>query len=165
MPHLYVEFGRNGPIDGYWQVLTQGENREHIPVDELERVSIFPERFPEPRYGAAYKDRQLPIPSYLWHRLRTGQQCYFDFEKRFGFLRERDVIRVPNPEARNKEPSYVEVTYRWEGTCSELVELDARFEYEMQQQLGRKPDPSERLTLLQLKTVYEFALDRWTDPI
>jgi hypothetical protein len=163
MPHLFVEFGKDGPFAGYWQFLTRREN-EQIDVDDFERVSIFPEAFPEPRYGHIYKDQELPIASYLWHRLRGEQHCFFDSDDNFGFLRERDVIRVPNPETRNTEKSYVEVMCRLQGSVSELKALDRRFESEMQQQLGRKPDPGERLTLLQLKTVYEFMLDRWTTP-
>lgn len=159
MPHLYVRFGTKGPFDGYWEFLEHNQSG-YVSLEGMTRVEFFPKDLPEIRYGKIHTDKKIAMPSYLAHRVRAGQHAFFDFENAYEFLNERDVIEIPNPDDRSTSKVHAEVTFKHRATVAQLIELDPSLAFQMEQQIGRKPEPDEQTTVLQLKEVYDFQLER-----
>ena len=99
MPHLYVEFGERGPFAGLWRSFELAGTRGVItlPDGEYTRVQKFPtELAPKAGFNRVYADKVLDGPTWLVPRLQVGQHLYFDGEGKYGFLNQRDVIKLPD---------------------------------------------------------------------
>ncbi len=160
MPHLFVDFGTSGPFAGCRTFIARNAD-EYITLDDYKQISLFPKNPPRPRFAKVYKDAQLQIPEYLVHRLQNGQHTYFDIDGKYEFLKQRDVISIPNRDARRDNlKSFTEITYQRSLKASELIAADQRFEWEIKQQISREIDPEEEVNALQLKQVYDFQLEQ-----
>lgn len=160
MPHLYVGYVGGDPFEGFWNFLTRPDGKGFVPIDGHKRIKLFPEKFPAIKFGKTYQDKQLDIPSYLSYRLRDGQHNFFDFEKKYNFLKQRDMISIPNPDSRNTDKWYAEVMYIGSGKVSDLVKTDPQYDSEIEQQIQRKALPDEEVRVLQIKRVYDFQVER-----
>jgi hypothetical protein len=165
MPHLYGEFVKGGP---FWRT------RDHIELengrvgialdDDYKRVQMFPSKLPaKPDFNTRHLDKTLPVPEYLVHRMQDGSQhIYFDVEGRYDFLKQRDVIGLPQVRRGSTSKSYAEVMHAQRLTGSEIFKVSENLKHNIQQQLQREPASEETVNVLQLKHVYDFELESVT---
>ena len=157
-PHLFVEFRKNGPLDGIW-VFIKGEQGTWTSVEDYKRVEIFPKVFPEPTYGTIYKDRSIELPEYLLSRLQhSGREILYDVGNKYGFLKPRDVIHVAGADERNTKV-YVEITHRYGAKFPELLADRPHLQWELEQSGGGAADDGV-VNVLELLQVYDHQLER-----
>jgi hypothetical protein len=161
MPHLYVEFGERGPFAGLWQSFELAGTRGLVALqEEYTQVQKFPSELPpKPGFNKVHADKLLDVPAWLVARLNSGQQIYFDGEGKYAYLKQRDVIKLPDSRRQGDDSYYAEVVYRQELTVSRMLELDEHLQWGAKEQLNRDPEHNETLNLLQLKLVYDFQLE------
>lgn len=165
MPHLYASFSNKGrPFAGYWNNLLIFDEREAVSLKEFKKISFFPKEFGEVTYGKVHEDVELAMPSYLAHRLRDGQHRYFNIENAHKILKQRDVVKTPDPNAQSTDKKYAEVMHKRRAKVSDLLKEAPHLEWEIEQQIGRKPEADEEITVLQLQQVYDFQLERRHKP-
>ena len=98
MPHLYVGFVQDGrPFAGYWNSLLIHDERQAVQLSEYKRVAFFPKEFPSAVFGTVHQNLELSMPQYMAYRLRDGQHRLYDFENTYKGLKQRDVVRIPDP--------------------------------------------------------------------
>ena len=156
-PHLYVEYGRHGPFDGHWELITPNSNT-FIAREGYTRIEIFPKEFPNPTRRTVYRDRCIRMEQQDLARLHHGgRSVFFDIGNEYAFLKQRDLIQLPSSGTKQEPPAFAAVTHRFECPLSEFEE---HMRWELQRRLGREPNPAEIVHVLELKIVYEFELDQ-----
>ena len=69
-------------------------------------------------------------------------------------------MRIPDPESTGTHKRYAEITHVRRAKVAELLKTLPSIQFEIEQQIGRKADAGETVTVLQLKQVYEFEVER-----
>jgi restriction endonuclease len=158
-PHLYVEYSPHGPFDGHWKFL-QPNRHTFVRLEEYTRVEIFPADFPNLTRGMVYRDKSIWMgPQDLARLQHDSRSVFLDGANEYAFLKPRDVIQVAS-RGTKQEPAFAALTHRFECSVSEFYEQDPHPLWELQQRLGREPDPAEIVHVLELKIVYEAELDQ-----
>jgi hypothetical protein len=161
-PHLYVEYSRRGPFDGHWEFLKPTPNT-FVPLEGYTRVEIFPKEFPNPTRGTVYRDSSIRMgPQDLARLHHDGRSVFFDIGNEYAFLKPGDVIQVVSSGTK-QETAFVGLTHRFDCLVSQFDKEDPHLQWELQQRLGREPDPAKIVHVLELKIVYESQLDRASD--
>lgn len=107
-PHIFVDFGKNGPFEFMFANLKHGgENIGEPEFTKYSRLKIFPKTFP-----AAKKNRVIHDLSSLGltvdnHTLRQG--TLYGFDRKLGALKQGHLIRAPK-ESQSSSDDYYEVT-------------------------------------------------------
>ncbi len=153
-PHLFVDFsGNNGPFAGFYDYLEA--HRDRIAINNLREVDHFPEEFPEPKFGDVHDNEPMEMADMFVSRLRNYPEGFFtlyDCDGRYDHLAESDVALV----AREKDMDiYIQITQKSETKVAKLLSEDSSVEWDLEQQLGRKPKKSESITILEFRRVHE----------
>ena len=166
MPHLYIEFSKRGPFSAFWHYIKLSGGNDTVGLGEdYKRVQTFPSKFSKHEFGTIHWDKTLPAPEYLVYRMENGSHhTYFDVEGAYDFLKQRDVICLPNVRGKADSKMYAEVMYHERLTASAMFKRGEYLQHETRQQLSRELHPKESINLLQLKRVYDFQLEKHDSP-
>jgi hypothetical protein len=157
-PHLYVEYRPRGLFDAHWEFIKPNPNTS-VSLEDYTRVEIFPKEFPNPTRGTVYRDRSIFLGSQDLARLKhDARSVFFDIGNEYAFLKPRDVIQITSSGTK-EETCFVALTHRFKCPVSEFNEQHPHL-WELQRRLGREPDPTEIVRVLELKIVHEFELDQ-----
>jgi len=163
-PHIFVDYLGRSPFSGTRSIIKQG----HLLIDlsEYKRIKIFPDIFPEPAFGEIYRDKAIILNNQTLKAIRNNPQelrtlytTTFDYD----YLKPKDVIPIRGEEAVDGEVKFVMVTYiRKQNTGNYLEEHENQWiaRQEIEQQLGAMPDDNKQLTILELKAIYEWELEK-----
>lgn len=114
-PHIFVDFrGNSGPFYGFWNYLEI--NGEEIEIDEFKKVSVFPEKFPEPRIGKIHSNKPLVWNDPTLERFKKEYDrfhTFYDADGRFDYLKVGDIVPVENSKEYGEQPSHIQITYKY----------------------------------------------------
>jgi hypothetical protein len=154
-PHLYVDFGNKGPFHGNWTYLEIGRN-ETESIEEYKRVQIFPEEFPERKFGEIHTGHGLTLDPYKLRSFKhDGRTILLDPDGTYANLKVTDVIPIVDKEQKDYQ-LYAEVTHRYKVKFSDMGEYHpGRWEA---QQSFEQVNPDQLFDVLELLLVYEHQL-------
>ena len=165
-PHIYVDFRSNrGPFDGFFEYLSISEYHQE-PVKGLKRVKKFPANFSKPKVGVVYRDKTIQPNDRTFTLFKSGNRSMYtiyDCDDRYQFLNPGDVIGVDKTEDRDGKKTLIKVTYKRQERAEDLLkqhEGDPMAASRVEEQIGRKLESNETITIYEFKIVYESQLER-----
>jgi hypothetical protein len=165
-PHIYVDFqGNRGPFAWFYQYLEISEY-DHKPVEGLKRVKKFPATFSKPRVGTVYRDKTIHLNDQtlaLFKSASRWMQTIYDCDDRYQFLNPGDVIGVDKTEDRDGKRDLIKITNKRQERAEDFLkqrEHDPMGGRGVEEQIGRKLDSNDTITIYEFKIVYEPQLER-----
>ena len=165
-PHIYVEFqGDRGPFVGSYEYLEISEHY-HESVEGLERAKKFPSTFSRPRVGIIYRDKTIHLNDRTRALVKSGSRwvhTIYDCDGRYQFLNPGDVIGVEQTEDRDGKRDLLKITNKRQERAEDFLkrhEDDPMATCGVEDQIGRKLDSNDTITIYEFKIVYEWQLER-----
>ena len=163
-PHIYVDFqGDPGPFIGFFEYLQIGKHRQES-VEGLERVRKFPRTFSKPRVANIYRDKPIHVHERTRALLRTAGlsiHTIYDCDDKYQFLNPGDVVEVEHTEDTDGERNLIKITNKRQERANDFLEQhkdDRMARATVEEQIGRKLDSNEKITIYEFKMVYEWQL-------
>jgi hypothetical protein len=165
-PHIYVDFqGDQGPFVGFDKYLQIGKyNLES--VEGLKKVKKFPSTFSSPRVGVIYRDKTIHLSDTTLVHFKSGSPwlyAIYDCEDKYQFLNSGDVIGVEQTEDREGKRAMIKITNKRQERAEDFLkqrEDDPMARRGVEEQIGRKLDSNDTITIYEFKIVYEWELER-----
>jgi len=161
-PHLYIDFGKEGPF--HQGIANLVQHNQPIGEDELSkfsRVSIFPTTFPAPATGAAHDAGTLALPPEIsgqLSRLRGATTIYAVGGPLLN-LNVGDLIRSPKTDDRGSDGS-AEVTHLYKTTVGTLVKQQGEHSKKwLSGTTDKELKDSDEVLALEVHAVYDFGRD------
>jgi hypothetical protein len=152
-PHILIDFGANGPFQGTLPSLLQ--RRQAIDLDELTRIPIFPEQFPEPHSGRVHDLAALGLPADIVRELEylRGSKTLYSFEGKLNSLAENDLIRIPKKEGDQRSyEKHAEITHVEGMTAGAILkEIGSHYRGLLEQHAGRKITDDDNVGVFELQ--------------
>ena len=163
-PHIYVDFqGDRGPFDGFSEYLEISEHF-HEPVKGLKRTKVFPPTFSRPRIGKIYRDKSVQLDAQTLAFFKNGSpwlDTIYDCGDKYAFLNPGDVVEVDKTEERDAKRSMIKITNKRQERGEDILsrrEQDPMAERRAEEQIGRKLESNDTITVYEFKRVYEWQL-------
>ncbi len=163
-PHLYVDFtGDRGPFAACTNFFKLSD-REIPLTDEYKRIKVFPDKFPESKFGKIYKDKKITFdPKTLeYFRACRSIDTLYESDGKYSFLTPKDVIQVANI-GKESEEVFIQITYKLKARIKDyLAQIDDTFgtRGRIRQQLGRDFDDNEEINIYEFKRIYQWQLQK-----
>lgn len=171
-PHLFLDYKKyDGPFGGFRYLLGKGNDLEgciDAHQEKYKKVSFFPQQLKKIKFRKIYKDKYVDwdeetLRIFKYQFPYTGR--IFDNSSKYGFLEVRDVIAVKKPvkdyDGDTKDRFYIEITYKYTTSVSQfLKENGDSFKEVIERQLGRQINISEKMSVLEVREVYDWKLER-----
>jgi hypothetical protein len=165
-PHVYVDFqGNRAPFVGFYQYLEISEHH-HESVEGLERVTKFPKAFSKPRIGIVHRDKAIRLNDEALALFKNGSRwmdTIYDCNDRYQFLSPGDVIGVDKTEDKDGKRTLIKITNKRQERAEDYLKehkSDPMAARSIEQQIGRKLDPNDIITIYEFKIVYEWELEK-----
>lgn len=165
-PHIYVDFqGDRGPFVGFNECLQIGEHHRES-VEGLEKVKKFPSTFSSPRVGIIYRDKTIHLSEPTLAHFKSGSRwlyAIYDCDDKYQFLNSGDVIGVEQTEDRDGKRGLIKITNKRQERAEDFLkqrEDDPMARRGVEEQIGRKLDSNDTITIYEFKIVYEWQLER-----
>jgi hypothetical protein len=165
-PHIYVDFQADrGPFSGYYEYLEINEHH-HEAIKGMKRIKKFPSTFSRPRIGIIHRDKTIRLDRFTVNRLKGGyhSRCtIYDCDNRYQFLNLADVIEVE--QTQNSEGKIlIKITNKREERAEDFLRQhkdDPTAANRVEEQIGRKLNSNDTITIYEVKTVREWELEKW----
>jgi hypothetical protein len=164
-PHIYVSFsGNRGPFLGFYEYIEINEHH-HESVKGLKRVNKFPEAFSKPLIGIVHRDKVVHLDDHTLALLKRGSSwvdTIFDCDDRYQFLTPGDVIAVDKTEDAEGKRTLIKITNKRQERAEDYLEErkgDPMAGRNIEEQIGRKLDHNDTITIYEFKVVYEWQLE------
>lgn len=164
-PHLYVGFElQNGPFAGLHEYLGINEYTQH-ELDGLTRNTVFPIEFPLPAFGVIHGDKPLAIDEVTRSMLRHGRReiTLYSVGKQYNYLKPTDVVPVEAGASSTSEKIFLKITnIRKLKAAIVLEDINQRIseKADLERQIGRELRISDKPTVVEVVTIYEWQLER-----
>jgi len=165
-PHIYVDFqGNRGPFVGFYEHLKISEHH-HESVKELKRTKKFPATFSSPRVGIIYRDKTIHLNDKTRAVIKSGSRwlhTIYDCDDIYQFLNSGDVIGVEQTEDRDGKRTLIKITNKRQERAEDFLtqrEDDPMASRSVEEQIERKLDPTDTITIYEFKIVYEWQLEK-----
>ena len=163
-PHVYVDYqGDQGPFVGVSEYLEISEDH-HKPIEGLKKVKMFPSTFSSPRIGKIHLDKTIQLDAQTLAFFKTGTpwlHTIYDCTDKYQFLGPGDVVEVDKTEERDAKRSMIKITNKRQEQGENILkrrEHDPMAERMVEDQIGRKLDSKDTITVYEFKRVYEWQL-------
>jgi len=163
-PHIFVDFPAKQSKDNIFPKSRSflKYRNEEIKDDSYTRKKIFPQIFPEIKYGKIYSAKQVEWDKETLRLFQLSSEIVkslFDVDGKYEFLNSRDVILVAGAEGQG-EKKYIKITHKYNTTLSDYFKINgSNFAREsIERQIGRKIDDGERITVFEFERINEWAL-------
>jgi len=164
-PHIYVSFsGNRGPFLGFYEYIEINEHH-HESVKGLKRVNKFPEAFSKPLIGIVHRNKVVHLDDHTLALLKRGSSwvdTIFDCDDRYQFLTPGDVIAVDKTEDAEGKRTLIKITNKRQERAEDYLEErkgDPMAGRNIEEQIGRKLDHNDTITIYEFKVVYEWQLE------
>jgi hypothetical protein len=155
-PHIFIDFGPNGPFQSGSARLVQNRTAYHErQFERFERVKIFPSTFPEPSKGVVCDVDKLGLSAEAARSIEhlRGSSTLYLFDDKQMNLVEGSLIRFPEKE-RGSSERHAEVTHIYETTLAAILEPDREYyRSELQRIAGREIANSDKVVVYELHEV------------
>jgi hypothetical protein len=169
-PHIYADFdARTGPFAGVFEYVKIGRGQigadRSYGIAEWKRIKVFPDVFPEAKIGKVHLDRVLELDSHTFRMFMSGNDSvgsFLDIHGKYGFLAQRDVIRLPKGPKDGDAQPYVQITHKRAMKLSEYLNEHGGEEYyrqELSRRVGRAVKDNETIIIFEFKRTYEWKFD------
>jgi hypothetical protein len=161
-PHLYCDFDpRTGPFWGTHQYLEIGRG-DHVELEGLKEIELFPSEFPNPTFGTIFKDRSLSVDEGTQASLRhhDGAVTLYATDHRYDFLKPSDVIAISGP---SREPTLIKVTNVTIRSGDELLASCADHPFrqqEIERQLARQINAEDSVRIIEANVIYDWQVEQ-----
>ncbi len=163
-PHIYVDFqGKEGPFRG-WSEYLERNGHEHLELDELERIELFPKTLPEQRLGTRRVDRSIiltPRGRSMAENMRDQVHRLYDCDKRYADLNIGDVVRIDGTKDYEKKELLAKITYRSIADAKEYLDADGSSSQDratIEEEIGRQLGPADKIEICEFRIVYEWQV-------
>lgn len=165
-PHIFVSFqGNRGPFFGYFEFIEM-ENRHQELVDDNKRHRIFPDNFPEPKFGEIYKTKFITIDSRTRSILEKSwvkNLTLYDADGKYDFLKPTDVITIQDVRNREGNEILLKITNIRSTTGDDLLKTysDNRHTIdEIESQLARKLQSGDAIQVIESTIIYDWQIEQ-----
>ena len=166
LPHIYVDFqGDRGPFSGFHQYLEISE-QHHENVDGLKKVEKFPATFSNPKIGTIYRDKTIRLNERTRDLVKNGARwldTLYNCDSALDFLHAGDVIGIEQTEDREGKKVLIKITNKRHENAKDILarrENDPMAGDRVEEQIGRKLELNDVVTIYEFKIVYEWALEK-----
>jgi hypothetical protein len=163
-PHIYVNFlGSRGPFFSFYEYIEINQHH-HIVVKGLKRVNKFPDAFSKPSIGVVHRDKVVHLDEHTLALLKKGSSwvdTLYDCDDRYQFLSPGDVIAVDKTEGAEGKRTLIKITNKRQESAKDYLEErkgDPTAGRNIEEQIGRKLDHNDTITIYEFKVVYEWQL-------
>jgi hypothetical protein len=164
-PHIYVDFqGDRGPFDGFCRWLEIGED-SRVSVEKLRKTKKFPSTFPPLRIGVVYRDKTIALNDRTRVALKSRNRwmhTIYDCSDRYQFLNPGDVIGIEQTESRTEAKDLIKITHKRKEHAADFLKRrknDPMVRREVEDQIGRKLESNDTITIYEFKVVHEWQLE------
>jgi hypothetical protein len=164
-PHIYVDFqGDRGPFADVYNYLEISEHSWES-VEGLKRTKKFPSTFPPPRIGVVYRDKTIALNDRTRALLKSGSSwvpTIYDCDDRYQFLNPGDVIGIEQTQDRDGTKDLIKITHKRREHAADLLkrrEDDPMMAHDVEDQIGRKLEPNDLISVYEFKVIYEWQLE------
>ncbi len=122
-PHIFVDFGSNGPFQYIVGNLVQNQTAIHEgEFRKFKRLKIFPPTFPELSQGTLYDLDKLGLSPGVVKSLEylRGPSSLYSFDGKLKALGEGSLILIPQRD-KNTSEKHAEVTHVYDTTVAALL--------------------------------------------
>lgn len=164
-PHLFVDFhGERGPFSGTNEYLEINEHRSES-LDGLKRATIFPEKCPEPRFGAIYKDKFIELDDMTRRTINHSSDCItiYDSGGKYAYLKPTDVIGVENTEDHDGNNKLIKITNTRVAMGKELLRLcenNPPLKQQIENQIDQELKPSDEIHVIEAVVIYDWQIEQ-----
>lgn len=164
-PHLFVDFhNERGPFSGSMQYLELNEHTHEL-LEGLERVKVFPERFPSPSFGTIYEDKFISVDDVMRSALRYKQDgiTLYHADDSYSYLKSTDVIAVDKSEDKEGKKTLLKVTNVRVATGKELLNAckeNHALRQEIERQIFRKLKSTDTIQILETLVIYDWQTEQ-----
>lgn len=165
-PHIYVDFqGDRGPFVGFYEYLELSEHH-HESIEGLKRTKKFPKTFTKPRFGIIYRDKTITLNDRtrtLFKSESRWMHTLYDCDDRYQFLNPGDVIGIEQTEDRDGKRNLIKITNKRQERAKDLLKRrddDPMATQAVEEQIGRKLDSNDTITVYEFKIVYEWQMEK-----
>jgi hypothetical protein len=164
-PHVFVEFHpERGAFAGVFKHLELNEHH-HEYVDDLSRISVFPDEFSAQAFGKVYDDRTLAVDEHARATLRinSGDITVYDLRQQYTYLKPTDVIPLEGAKDHEGQPVLVKITNARMLRGSELFTLfedNPPLRYTVEQQIGQELKAKDKVHVIEAMAIYRWQLEQ-----
>ncbi len=156
MPHIYLDFDpATGPFSGVERFISFSQYHFES-LEDLKRISIFPEEFQEPA-KRLIQDRKLSLQSSVIDGIRMGRSVDFtlyDCDSAMDFLQVGDVIALEGVNETNDGQLYIKIAHRRSENGAKIISRKSSSPMEIasiESQLGRSLSREDTVQILEFK--------------
>lgn len=161
-PHIFVDFdGPGGPFAGSFEYMEVGDSIKLL--DGYKRVKKFPDSFPSPKIGKIHKAKEITLDDRSLNMLKYSSDIFFalyDCDNKYSFLKQRDVVSIANADEGTSPKSYLQITHVESFKVKDYLKRGEHLSWNIEQQIGREPDPEETVNVYEFKKTYDFVIER-----
>jgi len=156
-PHIFVDFGPNGPFRYAVANLVQNHTAIHeSEFRDFKQVKIFPPTFPEPTKGAVHDVDKLGLNAEAMRGLEhlRGLGILHLFDDKLKALSEGSLIRIPKKD-QDYSDKHAEVTHVYDTTVGAILK-QLGFEHyraQLESSAGREVTDTDNVTVYELHEV------------
>lgn len=160
-PHIFVDFdGRTGPIAGALEFIKIGDRT--VLLKDFKHIKKFPALFQPPKVGRIYEEKGISLNDRLFSLLKNGNDQFcalYDIDGKYNFLKQKDIIAIDNKDTSGTK-YYLQITHTESIKVKDYLKNNAHLEWDITQQIGRKPEPEETINVHEFKKTYDFVINR-----
>lgn len=161
-PHIFVEFdGLAGPIAGSLEFAKVGDTT--IWLKGYKRVKKFPPSFPIPKIGKIHEKKGITLDDRHFSMFSHNSERFYvlyDVDGKYSFLKQRDVVPIENKDEGSSSKYYLQITHVESIKVKDYLKRGEHLEWDIEQQIGEKPDPEETVNIYEFKKTYDFVVER-----
>ena len=167
-PHIYIDFEADrGPFAGFYEYLEINQHGRKS-TEDLKRTKKFPSTFTSPRIGTIHDKKTVRLDERTRASLkRVGNWMHviYDCDGLYNFLNPGDVISVEQTEDRDGNKVLLKITNKRQEQAKDFLKKSSKLDpvergvRAVEDQIGRKLDPNDTITIYEFKVIYEWQLN------
>lgn len=164
-PHLFVDFHHeHGPLSGGFKYLELNKH-QHLSLDGLQRVKVFPEEFPKPSFGTVYIDRFISLDDRIRTTIKNNQNgiTLYVADQRYSYLKPTDVIATEKSEDREGKATLLKITNIRVTTGKELLAAckeNPAVLQEIERQISRDLKSADTIQIIEALLLYDWQIEQ-----
>lgn len=161
-PHLFVDFGSNGPFSYVIEHLVHERSViKRADLAHFARAKAFPKTFHELAIGPVRELAGLNLPAEMTRAAKFlhGSHVWYGFDGRLDQLSDGDVIHIP-AEGQSGSEKHIEVTHVSETTVAGLMnqhDNDAYYKGQLKAHAEREVKDHDQVRVCEIHAVMLFA--------
>jgi hypothetical protein len=158
-PHIFVDFGQDGPFSYITANLQQGHYAIHgDDLSSYTKKDIFPSVFPDAKKGAVHELATFVLPEQVTRNLQylSGSSTLYAFDGKMDAVAEGDMIHIPAKD-QNSSEKHAEITNVRNMTMSAILKEhgtdNAYWRQQLKEHAGRDINDADHVRACEMYSV------------